>query len=279
MSLTHLRDIFVPVFPAELNASAAENYAASLAAACGAATTLRAFAMEAWVPYSPFSSVAAGHVGAANVATRATVDAFVARARKARGIGAPLLDVESFVGSHAGILQAVSFHARLQGLSVVDRSTRLLGEGAAALNELIFGSGRPVIVTPPGASTFQAKRIVTAWDGSAQASRALNDALPFLRAAEHVEVVCVTNEKDLAGAAPGSEVARHLGRYGVRVEVVDLTPADRSAARAIRDHAELVAADMIVMGAFAHSRMRQLVMGGVTDSMLTNCELPLFLSH
>ena len=279
MAIDNIRDIFVPIFPGESDTSAAALYASSLAKACSAHMTLRAINVKAWVPYSPISNIAAGYVAAANEAAHAQVQTIASQTQGNKEIGPSLLDANSYVGSHAQIVQLILQQGRLHDLSVIDRSTRTLDEGSAAINELLFNSGRPVIVVPPTVTSFRTTRVVVAWDGSRQATRAVNDALPLLRTAEHVEIVCVANEKDLTNAVPGAEIAPHLLRHGIKVEVVDLTPMDRSAARAIRDHSELIAADIIVMGAFVHSRMRQLVLGGVTDSMLCNSELPLFMSY
>jgi nucleotide-binding universal stress UspA family protein len=136
-------------------------------------------------------------------------------------------------------------------------------------------------ISPSGAPWWRSccfRRIVVAWDGSARAARALNDAMPFLRGAEHVEIVSVVNDKDLSRMVPGAEVAPHLSRHGVKAEVVDLELVS-DAGRTILDRAKLVGADMIVMGAFAHSRWRQFVLGGATESMLLNADIPVLMSH
>jgi nucleotide-binding universal stress UspA family protein len=89
-----------------------------------------------------------------------------------------------------------------------------------------------------------------------KAVRALSDALPFLRVAEQVELVSITGEKDLTTSVPGAEVAPHLARYSVNVNVVNLPALDGDVAETLRNHATLTHADMIVMGAYAHSRLR-----------------------
>jgi nucleotide-binding universal stress UspA family protein len=120
---------------------------------------------------------------------------------------------------------------------------------------------------------------VVAWDGTSRAARALNDAMPLLTSAEYVELASVLKEKDLTKLVPGAEAAPHLSRHGIDATVANVDATHGDAGKALRGRAALVSADMIVMGAFAHSRWRQMVLGGVTDSMLTASEIPVFLSH
>jgi nucleotide-binding universal stress UspA family protein len=117
-----------------------------------------------------------------------------------------------------------------------------------------------------------------AWDGSAQAARAANDALPFLRAADLVEVVSVVGEKDLPTSAAGAAFAPHLARHGVRVSAIDV-PVVGEVAETLRGRAGEVGADMLVMGAYRHSRLQEWFLGGVTQSLLNRSPLPLFLAH
>jgi nucleotide-binding universal stress UspA family protein len=143
----------------------------------------------------------------------------------------------------------------------------------------LFHSGRPVIVVPAGLNDFSCARAIIAWDGSAGAARAVNDARPFLHAVDDVEIVSVQGEKDLSKAVPGAELAPHLARHGVKVTVKDILDRDGDVPRALRDEAALIEADFIVMGAFVHSRVREWILGGVTRSLLKNSPVPLLLSH
>ena len=118
-----------------------------------------------------------------------------------------------------------------------------------------------------------------AWDGSAKAARALNDALPLLREAYHVELVSVAGEKDLGRAISGADLALHLTRHGIKVGELTLPVLDGDVAQTLRNHAKLIRADMIVMGAYVHSRLRQMMLGGTTQSLLKKGPVPLFLSY
>lgn len=129
---------------------------------------------------------------------------------------------------------------------------------------MLTDSGRPLIVVPEGRDSFAGERILVAWDGSAKAARGLNDALPFLREATHVELVSVTGEKDLELAVSGADLAPHLTRHGIKVGELTLPAQDGDVAETLRHHADLIRADMIVMGAYVHSRLRQMMLGGTT---------------
>ena len=123
-----------------------------------------------------------------------------------------------------------------------------------------------------------ADRVVIAWYGSAQAARAANDALPFLRAAEAVEIVSVVGEKDLSTSAAGAEFAPHLARHGVNVSV-NVLPVVGDVTEPLRTQVGLFRADMLVMGAYRHSRLQEWFLGGVTQSLLSRSPVPLFLAH
>jgi nucleotide-binding universal stress UspA family protein len=97
--------------------------------------------------------------------------------------------------------------------------------------------------------------------------------------ASHVELVSVTGEKDLEPAVFGADLAPHLTRHGIKAGELTLPALDGGVAETLRNHADLIRADMIVMGAYVHSRLRQMMLGGTTRSLLKNCPAPLFLSY
>lgn len=176
------------------------------------------------------------------------------------------------------IVSRLAERARLHDLTVLDIGPRTFDLDREMIEKALFYSGRPVIAVPRGHAAFSARRIVVAWDGSAQAARAANDALPFLRAAEAVEIVSVSSEAESHGEVPGAEFAPHLARHGVNVSVNDL-PKGEGVAETLRAQAGLFRADMIVMGAYRHSPTREYFLGGVTRSFLRGSPAPLLLSH
>ena len=148
---------------------------------------------------------------------------------------------------------------------------------------LIFESGRPVLIFPerpvrPLPKTFA--RIAVAWDGSRQAARAVADAMPFLRRASHVRIFAAMDEKQMVSAMRGSEIAASLTSEGVNAIFEEVKKTD---AHKIGNFFECYIADhkcdLLVMGAYGHSRLREFVLGGATKSMLMNPPTWVMLSH
>lgn len=273
------KSIFVPCFPAETIKSAAIDYAAALAAQSGGHLTVRVMGSRIAMPYSLAGSLAGGYVKTANEAAQTQVDASVTHIKSRYSGGEFVLDATGVMGSHADLVTNAAYHGRLHDLAVTDRLSDVLSEGRAMMEELLFSSGHPVIVVPPGHDGFSARKIIVAWDGSARAARAAHDALPLLAKADAVQLVCVTQDKDPSKSVPGAEFAPFLARHGVTVELRDIPESDSSAGRVLLKHADDWTADMIVMGAFSHTRFRQLVLGGATQDMLENAKIPVFFSH
>ena len=147
--------------------------------------------------------------------------------------------------------------------------------------EVILGSGRPALLVPyiGPAATF-GERATVAWDASREAARAVNDALPLLERAKAVGVVTV-NPRERAfghGEEPGADIGLHLARHGVKVEVQRVEARDLDTANAILSHVASEGADLLVMGAYGHSRLRELVLGGVTRTILAEMTVPVLMS-
>ena len=148
------------------------------------------------------------------------------------------------------------------------------------LVDMLFGSGVPLLLVPanwnkPG----PIKKAIVAWDGGSSAARAVRDALPLLADAEMVEVVSVLGEKDIAAEASGADIARHLARYCREVSVNVSPVRDDGVAATLFAHGILTRADLMVMGGYGHSRLREFVLGGVTRDTLASTDIPTLLSH
>ena len=148
------------------------------------------------------------------------------------------------------------------------------------LVDMLFGSGVPLLLVPanwnkPGPM----KKAIVAWDGGSSAARAVRDALPLLADAEMVEVVSVLGEKDIAAEASGADIARHLARHCREVSVNVLPVRDDGVAATLFAHGILTRADLMVMGGYGHSRLREFVLGGVTRDTLARTDIPTLLSH
>jgi nucleotide-binding universal stress UspA family protein len=147
---------------------------------------------------------------------------------------------------------------------------------------VIFGSGRPVLVLPgPGkwTQTPALDRVALAWDFSRPAARALADAMPLLEKTKQLRVVTITNEKKIESPHSHAELARHLQKHGIAAEMDMVDAKGRSAGDALSEHLASKGCNLLVMGAYGHSRMKEFVLGGTTRSMLDNPPLPVFLSH
>jgi nucleotide-binding universal stress UspA family protein len=168
--------------------------------------------------------------------------------------------------------------ARVNDVAVLAQPVGFLSTQRDIVTSVLFSSGRPVIIAPPTLRKAPAwSTIVVAWDGGDRAARAVGDAMHILERADRVEIVCVTPDADKA--IVGAGLAAHLSRHCRAVTVSDIVPQDGDVGKTIRAHAASVDADMIVMGAYAHSRMWEMVMGGATFDALEHVEIPTLLSH
>lgn len=278
--LAAFRDILVAVTEEGRGdeAEAALGYGLSLAAAAGAHLTVQSAArrltMVAGAGLGFVNDIVAGE----NRRLRILAEAVAERVAGDAANAGVTCTTEAPALAYPDLIARLTARSRLADLTVLDAETREVDLDRDLIDGLLFGSGRPLIVVPPGRASFCARRVVVAWDGSAQAARAANDALPILRAAEAVEIVSVVGEKDLAVSVAGAEFAPHLARHGVRISVNDLPVVD-DVAEALRTEAGLFRADMLVMGAYRHSRLQEWFLGGVTQSLLARSPVPLFLAH
>ena len=152
----------------------------------------------------------------------------------------------------------------------------------AAIDGVLFDSGRAMVMIPnrwSGAGF--GKRILLAWDGSKRAARVSTASLPLLVAAEQVIVAVVEPEVGAYahGEEPGADIAVSLARSGAKVQVDILASAGRSTSQALQSCARDHNCDLIVMGAYGHTRMREAWFGGVTREMVDTSDTPLFLAH
>jgi nucleotide-binding universal stress UspA family protein len=151
-----------------------------------------------------------------------------------------------------------------------------------AAQTVVFTSGRPVLVFKAAQAdlpTRSLESIVVAWDGSRCAARALHEALPLLQQARAVRLLTVLGEKPAAAEGIAAEALRHLHAYGVRAGVDEVDAAGRSIGQVFDAYLAEHRADLLVMGAYAHSRLRELVLGGATEHVLRRPRTAVFLAH
>jgi nucleotide-binding universal stress UspA family protein len=248
------------------------DYALALASARGARLTLLAYpvdtaAMLAWgasdLPLDPPGE---------NAALRAAAEAAAARA----GVPLEMAPPRSFA---FGIGETLADWARVRDLTVLGtRGTpstgrRLLWRAA------VFDSGRPVLLVPEGTRPAAPKRALLAWDASRAAVRAVNDALPLLAGAE-ATLVSVTDDKTFRPGQSAVEMTRHLARHGVTAGFLEIRRDGRSVSTALAEALREREADLLVMGAHAHSGLREIVFGSATASAFAGAlQVPVLLSH
>ncbi|MCK9541301.1 MAG: universal stress protein [Novosphingobium sp.] len=172
----------------------------------------------------------------------------------------------------------LAVRARTHDLSIVPVHGH--AETVSVAEGLIFESGRPVLLLPEIAGReLRFDRIAIAWDGSSVAARALGDAMPLVRQAGSVALVQITGEKDLSKAASSADAVRNLKFHGIDAEAVEIPLEGRDAAATLQSWCERDGRELLVMGAFGHSRAREFVLGGVTRSILASPRLPVLISH
>ncbi len=181
--------------------------------------------------------------------------------------------------------RTAALHARYSDLAVMTAAgadVRDLPVIQAFFTALLMETGRPVLVVPPGFKSREATgHMVVAWRPTREASRALHDALPLLRAARSVDVLQVDPQGGDKGDGPqpGADIAAHLARHGLQVRVVVHALAGETVAEALATHAQRTGAELLVAGGYGHSRFREWMLGGVTRELLRSATLPVLFSH
>jgi nucleotide-binding universal stress UspA family protein len=176
--------------------------------------------------------------------------------------------------------------ARLADLAIVGQYNPDDPESFVAgqfIENLVLSSGRPVLVVPyAGEFAGIGSHVLIAWDGSREATRALQDALPFLCRAKQVTVLTINalNGEPPSSRLPGSDIATIISRHGANVVTQEIDGvADVPIGETILSHAADIGADLLVMGCYGHSRWREIILGGATRSILKSMTIPVLMSH
>ncbi|MBR0650033.1 universal stress protein [Roseomonas terrae] len=182
------------------------------------------------------------------------------------------------------VAEMVTLHARYADLVILGQDDPdAPGTSPVGLaGDILFGAGRPVLVVPyAGKHTAVGRRVLIGWNASREAARAVNDALPLIASAESATVLAANPRGGLAGLGeePGADIALHLARHGATVTVEHHVAPSVPDADLLLNHATDMTADLIVMGAYGHSRLREFVLGGVTRTILKQMTVPVLMSH
>ncbi|MCK5623626.1 MAG: universal stress protein, partial [Alphaproteobacteria bacterium] len=176
-------------------------------------------------------------------------------------------------------LESLSLRSRYADLTVISQNApESQGGGDDLVDELIMASGRPILVVPYiGAPAEIGRKVLVAWNGSREAARAVSDAMPILESADSIEVFAV--EPNGIGGMPGADIAQHLARHGLKAIAAKTAGLDIEVGDVLLNQVADSGADLVVMGAYGHSRMRELVLGGATRHILGHMTVPVLLSH
>lgn len=174
--------------------------------------------------------------------------------------------------------ELVGRHGRVFDLIVVGRPEASTSRRWREIREAaLFETGRPVLLAPVETPPSLGRSVVIAWNCSTESARTIAFGMPFLLAAERVEVLTVDGH--VVPGPSGAEVAAHLARHGISATSRTLRPDGRPAGEVILDEAGDIGADLVLKGAFTRSRFRQVIFGGTTQHILDYARIPVLLAH
>lgn len=175
--------------------------------------------------------------------------------------------------------QYIVEHARLADLVLMQRPHAGTGQGyRMLLNAVLRESGRPLMVTPPSGAKARCRRIAIAWNGRAEAARTISAAIGLIRAADHVDVLTAETEHTPATAA--ERMMEYLAAHDVKARAhVFPKHWNRSVGESVLEKCHELGSDLLVMGAYAHTRWHDVIFGGVTNHVLRHAELPTLMAH
>lgn len=150
-------------------------------------------------------------------------------------------------------------------------------QGYATMETALLSSGRPILLAPKVLPAEIGRTVAVAWNGGIESARAVAGALPFLRSADRVHVL--TAETSVTQAAAGRRIAEYLAWHGVNPELTIVKPGSDPVGQAVTAKAAELGVDLLVMGGYGHSRMREMILGGVTRYVLNHAGLPVLMAH
>jgi len=178
----------------------------------------------------------------------------------------------------------VALHTRYADLVVVGQPdpNNPGGRGTEVSATALMSSGRPLLVIPfAGNFTEIGNNVLVGWNGTGEAARALNDAIPLLHHAKKVTVLAINPRHGIGGDGdvPAADIALHLARHGIKAEAAHTVAKDIGEGDALLSYAADLGVDLLVCGMYGHSRLRELAFGGVTRSLLTEMTVPVLMAH
>jgi len=280
MTGTTIRDVVVNL-TVDGSRDIAGEYAISVARAFEAHLSGIGFAHQPVIPGSIFGSAAVRVIETQRAENEKVAQTAVSKFDEtARAAG---LSAESHL-LRANLATAADMFARLArqfDISVLAQAepNKLPGRDLV-IEAALFDSGRPIVIVPYiQREGLKLEHVTVCWDGSRNAARAAADAMPFLARAKKVEVLIVAGEPGKADEIAGADVAHHLARHGLQVDLKQIVARELDVTNAILSHCADAGTDFVVMGGYGHSRLREFILGGATRGMLATMTTPTLMSH
>lgn len=275
-----IKDIIVSLQSGE-DGGPAGDYAISLASAFEAHIAGVAFVYAAIIPVSAVGYIPREVIDVQlrenEAAAKAAIGRFNAAVARTGVSAEPLL----LDGDVADASRRFSRIARYFDVAVVGQPKPEASHVEAMIGEsTLFEAGRPVIMVPyVQRAPVRLEKVMVCWDGGGSAARAVGDAMPLLKRARKVEIVIIAHERGKPTEIEGVDLGRHLARHGLNVAVERIPGGDINVGEALLSRAADSGADLMVMGGYGHSRLREFVLGGVTRSILHSMTVPVLMSH
>lgn len=276
-----IRDLVCILEATEKPSTAPLAQALALAKTYGAEASVLVAAPKASAPYSLFSvGTISDLVKRENDLVRSRAESLSADVKAELSKAGCKGGVDLQLESYQTLLQRAREYALCNDLTVISRPGGVIEHSEVLFEEMLFTAGRPVLLPVPDAKPIErVNKMIVAWDGSTYAARALSSALALFGGMEEAEVVVVRGEKDLSEMVPAAKAVAHIGRHGLSAKAVELKTDSEGVSSTINTHAVKSGADLVVMGAFGRSRLREFVLGGVTRNLTRFSSRPLLVSH
>src|SRR5499427_895882 len=258
----------------------AAQFAVSIAATFEAHIAAIAFAYDPVVMPTVMNGLSVAWVDTQRIENRAAaqeaVDRFEAAAKR-EGLSAEHRIIEASLGKAANLFGRITRRFDLAVVGQMDPERTLPDD--LLIEAALFESGRPVVVVPYiQKEGLKLDRVLACWDGGRMAARAIADAMPFLERAKAVDILIVAEERK-NDEITGANMTEHLARHGVTAQVKRIAKGDVAVGDVILDYVADSGADLVVMGGYGHSRLREFILGGVTRGILGSMTVPVLMAH
>jgi nucleotide-binding universal stress UspA family protein len=258
----------------------AVDYAVSLAKAFNAQIVGIAFLYEPVIPDTVLGGIPTDLIEIQREENTKAAKAAAGRFDAAASAAGVSAEASILDASLAGAAATFGRIARHFDIAIVGQAQPEKGSAEELMIEgALFESGRPIIVVPYiQKQGLKLDRVIACWDGGRTAARAIADAMPLLDRAKAVDLVIVS-ERGKNDQIAGADMSKHLARHGIRAELKRIAKGDISVENAILSYAADSGADLVVMGGYGHSRLREFILGGVTRGILASMTVPVLMSH